>query len=68
VQRQVSGLGLGLFVVRSMLKRQGGRVVAHSAGDGRGSRFVVTLRGVPDGGEPPKTHSQPGDKPGGESF
>lgn len=46
VQRQVAGLGLGLFVVRSMLKRQGGRVVAHSAGSGRGSRFVVTLRGV----------------------
>lgn len=47
VQRQVAGLGLGLFVVRSMLKRQGGKVVAHSAGDGRGSRFVVTLRGLP---------------------
>ena len=46
VQRQAAGLGLGLFVARSMLKRQGGRIVAHSAGDGRGSRFVVTLRGV----------------------
>ena len=45
VQRQVSGLGLGLFVVRSMVKRQGGRVVAKSEGAGRGSRFVVTLRG-----------------------
>jgi len=44
VQRQVAGLGLGLYVVRSMVKRQGGRVVARSEGVGRGSRFVVTLR------------------------
>jgi len=44
VQRQVAGLGLGRFVVRSMVKRQGGRVVAKSEGAGRGSRFVVTLR------------------------
>ncbi len=47
VQRQVAGLGLGLFVVRSMVKRQGGRVVAKSEGAGRGSRFLVTLRADP---------------------
>jgi signal transduction histidine kinase len=44
VQRHVVGLGLGLFVVRSMVKKQGGRVVALSEGAGRGSRFIVTLR------------------------
>ncbi len=44
VQRTVAGLGLGLFVVRSLVRRQGGRVVALSEGAGRGSRFVVTLR------------------------
>jgi signal transduction histidine kinase len=44
VQRQVAGLGLGLFVVRSLVRRHGGRVVASSEGTGRGSRFVVTLR------------------------
>jgi len=44
MQRTVVGLGLGLFVVRSLVRRQGGRVVAQSAGAGRGSRFVVTLR------------------------
>jgi signal transduction histidine kinase len=44
VQRQVAGLGLGLFVVRSLVRRQGGKVVALSEGAGRGSRFVVTLR------------------------
>ena len=47
VQRQVAGLGLGLFVVRNLLRRQGGRIVARSEGAGRGSRFVVTLRAAP---------------------
>jgi signal transduction histidine kinase len=44
VQRQASGLGLGLFIVGNLVRRQGGRVVARSEGSGRGSRFVVTLR------------------------
>lgn len=44
VQRHVAGLGLGLFVVRSMVKKQGGSVIALSEGAGRGSRFIVTLR------------------------
>jgi signal transduction histidine kinase len=47
VQRQAAGLGLGLFIVRSLVRRNGGRVEALSEGSGRGSRFVVTLRGVP---------------------
>ena len=44
VQRQAAGLGLGLFVVRTLLRKHGGRIVALSEGAGRGSRFVVTLR------------------------
>lgn len=44
VQRTASGLGLGLFIVRNLVRRQGGRVVARSEGAGAGSRFVVTLR------------------------
>jgi signal transduction histidine kinase len=44
VQRTAVGLGLGLFIVRSLVRRQGGRVVARSEGSGEGSRFVVTLR------------------------
>jgi len=44
VQRQVAGLGLGLFIVRQLVRRQGGQVIARSEGHGRGSRFVVTLR------------------------
>jgi signal transduction histidine kinase len=46
-QRQAAGLGLGLFIVRSLVRRNGGRVEALSEGSGRGSRFVVTLRAAP---------------------
>jgi len=38
-----SGLGLGLAVVSDLVEAHGGCVVAHSAGTGNGSRFVVTL-------------------------
>lgn len=44
MQRTAAGLGLGLFIVRNLVRRQGGRVVARSGGWGEGSRFVVTLR------------------------
>jgi signal transduction histidine kinase len=44
VRRSAAGLGLGLFIVRSLVRRQGGRVVARSEGRGAGSRFVVSLR------------------------
>ncbi|HVH07021.1 MAG TPA: HAMP domain-containing sensor histidine kinase [Myxococcota bacterium] len=47
VQRQAQGLGLGLFVVRQLVRRQGGSVQARSDGPGRGSRFTVTLRTPP---------------------
>lgn len=46
VQRTAAGLGLGLYIVRNLVRRQGGRVVARSEGWGQGSRFVVTLRGA----------------------
>jgi signal transduction histidine kinase len=41
--RTAAGLGLGLFIVRNLVRRQGGRVVARSEGHGAGARFVVTL-------------------------
>jgi len=44
VQRTASGLGLGLFIVRNLVRRQGGSIVARSEGSGAGSRFVVRLR------------------------
>ena len=38
---RVKGTGLGLFIVRSVAKRHGGRAWAESAGPGRGSTFVI---------------------------
>lgn len=43
------GLGLGLFIVRSIVQAHGGRVWAESA-PGRGSRFVFTLPRQPSNG------------------
>lgn len=53
-QRRVKGLGLGLFIVRFLVRRQGGRVEAHSAGPGHGSSFQVTLRAAPSAVARPK--------------
>jgi two-component system sensor histidine kinase SenX3 len=37
------GTGLGLFIVRSVVEKHGGRVYAESAGLGRGSTFTIQL-------------------------
>jgi signal transduction histidine kinase len=50
VQR-TAGLGLGLFIVRNLVRRQGGGVIARSEGRGAGSRFLVTLRAAPPAGQ-----------------
>jgi signal transduction histidine kinase len=39
----VKGTGLGLFIVRSIVRRHGGEVTAESAGEGRGSTFTIRL-------------------------
>lgn len=39
----VRGTGLGLFIVRSIVRRHGGDVTAESAGENRGSTFTVRL-------------------------
>jgi PAS domain S-box-containing protein len=41
--RSHGGLGIGLALVREIIRLHGGEVEAHSDGQGRGSRFVVSL-------------------------
>jgi signal transduction histidine kinase len=46
VRRTYTGTGLGLFIVRSVVKGHRGTVQAESAGPDRGSSFTITLPGV----------------------
>jgi signal transduction histidine kinase len=41
--KQVKGSGLGLYIVRSIVRSHGGRVFAHSEGEGRGATFTLEL-------------------------
>jgi two-component system, OmpR family, sensor histidine kinase SenX3 len=44
---RTKGSGLGLFIVRSVARRHGGRAFAESAGAGRGSTFTLLLPSAP---------------------
>ena len=45
--RSHGGLGIGLTIVRHIVELHGGSVDAHSAGEGKGATFVVTLPVTP---------------------
>jgi len=41
--QKTKGTGLGLFIVRSIIKQHGGSISAESKGDGTGTTFIVQL-------------------------
>jgi PAS domain S-box-containing protein len=43
IDRSMGGLGLGLAVAKMLVQMHDGKIEAHSAGVGRGAKFVVTL-------------------------
>ena len=43
VRRSTTGTGLGLFIVKSVIKAHGGTVRAESDGEGHGTTFVMRL-------------------------
>lgn len=47
VAMRTKGSGLGLFIVRSVARRHGGRAYAESAGVGHGSTFTLQLPAAP---------------------
>jgi signal transduction histidine kinase len=61
VARRHGGLGLGLAIVSQLVDAHGGRISAHSDGEGRGSTFTIELpvRTVPEQEEVPSEGSLP---------
>jgi signal transduction histidine kinase len=45
---RAKGSGLGLFIVRSVARRHGGKAFAESEGAGRGSTFTILLPRPPE--------------------
>jgi PAS domain S-box-containing protein len=45
--RQIRGMGLGLYLCRRIVERHGGRIWARSPGEGQGSTFSVWLPALP---------------------
>jgi signal transduction histidine kinase len=41
--QMAKGTGLGLYIVRSIVKKHGGKIFVRSGGEGKGSNFIVQL-------------------------
>ncbi len=41
--QNTKGTGLGLYIVRSIIKKHGGKIFAESKGEGKGATFIVRL-------------------------
>ena len=59
LDRSQGGLGIGLSLVRRLVELHGGTIVAHSAGLGQGSEFVVHLPLRPESGAPSTDPKRP---------
>jgi CheY-like chemotaxis protein len=65
LDRAQGGLGIGLYLVRSLVELHGGTVVATSEGPGRGSVFTIRVPCLMQPSPPPAT--QPGTLPAGSA-
>ena len=43
LNRRFGGMGIGLALCQEIIQAHGGRILAESAGEGRGSTFLVSL-------------------------
>ena len=51
LERQTPGTGLGLYIVRTLVKRMKGRVRVADRKDGPGTEFIIYLPGLPPDGQ-----------------
>jgi CheY-like chemotaxis protein/two-component sensor histidine kinase len=65
LERTVSGLGIGLTLVKNLVQMHGGTVEVHSGGLGKGSEFVVRLPLQPETHAAPQAEQPAPEQPDG---